>query len=59
MMIFFFIINILQLSLSFAIFVMLGGYVVFKKKFCSTQDDVEDDCGYLEQIMKEEGEVKI
>ena len=57
MMIIFLIMYALQLLLLFAVFVMLGGYVVFKQKRDSYREskDVEDDLGYLEHIINEQG----
>lgn len=57
MMIIFLIMYALQLLLLFAVFVMLGGYVVFKQKLDSYREskDVDDDLGYLDTLINEQG----
>lgn len=57
MMIIFLIMYAVQLLLLFAVFVMLGGYVVFKEKYESYREskNVDDDLGYLDTLINEQG----
>lgn len=47
-------IQLLQLAVCLVIFFSLGGFVLVKK-LLQRKDDVEDDCGYLEQLINEQG----
>lgn len=48
------IVQLLQLAVSLVLFFALGGFAL-ADKILQRKNEVEDDCGYLEQLINEQG----